>query len=54
MNWYILIPFIVLAILLISFLIKRNQKDEKDFEQQENYINTKEEVNDIISGEELH
>ena len=31
MNWAIMLPFGILAIALIIFLIKRNQKDEKDF-----------------------
>ena len=33
MNWAIILPFGILAIALIVFLIKRNQKDEKDFEE---------------------
>jgi hypothetical protein len=31
MNWAIILPFGILVIALIIFLIKRNQKDEKDF-----------------------
>ena len=34
MNWYVLIPFGIAAIALIVFLIVRNQKDEKSFEEQ--------------------
>ena len=33
MNWAIILPFGILVIALIIFLIKRNQKDEKDFEE---------------------
>ncbi len=33
MNWPIIIIVIVLAVVLIAFLIKRNLKDEKDFEE---------------------
>ncbi|MBC7439559.1 MAG: hypothetical protein H7250_06200 [Flavobacterium sp.] len=32
MNWYIIIPFGIAVIALILFLIKRNQKDEKEYE----------------------
>ena len=32
MNWYIIIPFGIAIIALILFLIKRNQKDEKEYE----------------------
>ena len=32
MNWYIIIPFGIAIIVLILFLIKRNQKDEKEYE----------------------
>lgn len=34
MNWIILILFCVLALSLIVFLIRRNQKDEKVFEKE--------------------
>ena len=34
MNWYILIPFGIAMIALIVFLIKRNQKDETQLEDQ--------------------
>ena len=32
MNWYILIPTGLVLISLVIFLILRNQKDEKEFE----------------------
>lgn len=32
MNWYIIIPFGIAVIALILFLIKRNHKDEKEYE----------------------
>lgn len=34
MNWPVLILFALGAIVLLVFIIKRNFKDEKDFEQQ--------------------
>ena len=36
MNWLILIVFGILAIALIAFLVIRNQKDEKDYENELN------------------
>jgi Na+/H+ antiporter NhaC len=33
MNYYIIIPVIIVAIALIVFLIKRNQKDKEDYEK---------------------
>lgn len=36
MNWPVIIFFGLAAIALIVFLVIRNQKDEKDFEQQLN------------------
>ena len=54
MNWYILIPFGIAAIALIIFLIVRNQKDEKEFEQHLNddYRKTKDEEDDDAPTEE--
>ncbi len=48
MNWTVLIIFGILAIALIIFLVVRNQKDEKVFEDQINndYHKTKDEEND--------
>ncbi len=34
MNWLIIIIVGILAIALIVFLVRRNQKDEKQFEKQ--------------------
>ena len=36
MNWSILIPFGLLIIALLAFMIMRNQKDKNDYEQQLN------------------
>lgn len=36
MNWTILIIFSIAIIALIIFLVVRNKKDEKDFEEQLN------------------
>ena len=36
MNWIILIPFGIAAIALVVFLIKRNLKDENEFEKDAN------------------
>lgn len=48
MDWYILIPFGIVAIALIVFLIRRNQKDEKGFEEQlkDDYPKPKNEMGD--------
>ena len=32
MNWYIIVPFGVAIIILLIYLIKKNQKDEKAYE----------------------
>lgn len=49
MNWTILIIFGILAVALIIFLVVRNQKDEKGFEEQLNndYHKTKDEEGDV-------
>ncbi len=36
MNWFIIIPVAIVIVMVILFTIKRNQKDEKEFEQQLN------------------
>lgn len=36
MNWQILIPFVVIVISLLAFLIVRNQKDKEQYEKQLN------------------
>jgi hypothetical protein len=48
MNWTVLILFGIAAIALITFLIVRNQKDEKVFEDQikNDYHKTKDEEGD--------
>ena len=47
-NWTVLILFGIAVIGLIVFLVSRNQKDEKKFEQQMNddYHKTKDEEGD--------
>lgn len=49
MNWLVLILFGIAALALIIFLIVRNQKDEKVFEEQLNndYHKTKEKEGDV-------
>lgn len=49
MNWYILIPFGIVVIALIIFLVKRNQKDEKQLENQlkNDYPKPKDDKGDI-------
>jgi hypothetical protein len=49
MNWIVLTIFGVAAVALISFLVLRNRKDEKDFEEQVNndYHKTKDEEGDV-------
>jgi len=49
MNWTILIFFGIAVIALIVFLVVRNQKDEKIFEDQLNndYHKTKDEEGDV-------
>lgn len=41
MNWFILIPIGIAVIALIVFLIRRNQKDEKEYEEFSNNDYTK-------------
>jgi preprotein translocase subunit YajC len=53
MNWPVMIFFGIAAIALIVFLVIRNQKDEKEFEQQLNndYHKTKDVEKDIEINE---
>jgi len=53
MNWIILILFGIAAIALTVFLVVRNRKDEKDFEEQVNndYHKTKDEEGDTNTEE---
>ena len=55
MNWLVLIPVGIAAIALIIFLVVRNQKDEKAFENQLNndYPKAKEEEGDVETDEVL-
>lgn len=55
MNWFVIIPFGVFIIVLILFLVKRNRKDAKEFEQQLNddYRKPKDEEGDIEIDEVL-
>ncbi|HEY9361702.1 MAG TPA: hypothetical protein VIQ00_00470 [Chitinophagaceae bacterium] len=55
MNWLILIPFGIAAIALIIFLVRRNIKDEKEFEEQikHDYPKPKDEEGDIEIDEVL-
>ncbi|MEP7254848.1 MAG: hypothetical protein ABI666_03675 [Ferruginibacter sp.] len=54
MNWFILIPVGIALIALVTFLVMRNQKDEKKFEQQMNndYHKSKDEE-DEVNAEEI-
>lgn len=54
MNHTVLIIFGIAALALIIFLVMRNQKDKKDFEEQANndYHKTKNEEGDIKIDEE--
>jgi preprotein translocase subunit YajC len=53
MNWPVIIIFAIAAIAFIVFLVIRNQKDEKEFEQQQNndYHKTKDAEKDIEINE---
>ena len=49
MNWSLIIVAVIAAVVLIVFLVVRNQKDEKQFEDQlkDGYPKTKGEEGDI-------
>ncbi|MEP7322915.1 MAG: hypothetical protein ABI761_13400 [Saprospiraceae bacterium] len=51
MNWNIIIVVGVIALALIIFLVNRNLKDEKSFENQlnEDYRKTKDEEDELDS-----
>lgn len=53
MNWFILIPVGIALIALVTFLVMRNQKDEKEFEEQMNndYPKSKDEEGDVDAEE---
>lgn len=56
MNWLIMILFGIAAIALIIFMIRRNLKDKKEFEQkiQHDYRKPKNDNGDIEIDEVLH
>jgi hypothetical protein len=53
MNWLILIPVFIAVAALIIFTIKKNQKDEKEFENQLNndFPKSKDEEGDVDAEE---
>lgn len=53
MNWYVIIIVSLIIIALLVFLVVRNRKDEKDFEQQINqdYHHTKDAEGDVDEEE---
>ena len=55
MNWYILIPFGIIVIVLLVFLVRRNQKDEEKLEEQikNDYPKPKDDKGDIETDEVL-
>lgn len=55
MNWIALTIFGIAAIALVVFLVRRNRKDEKDFEEQLNndYPKAKDEEGDVDTEEAL-
>lgn len=55
LNWLILILFGIAVIALLVFVIKRNQKDKKEFEHQlnEDFYKSKDEEGDIDSEEKM-
>jgi len=55
MNWLVLIVVGIAALALIIFLIVRNQKDEKSFEEQlkQNYPKSKDEEGDVEIDEKM-
>ena len=54
MNWYILIPFAIAVVVLIAWLVIRNQKDEVKFEDQLNQDYRKEkDIEGDVDTEEI-
>jgi len=45
-NYWIVIPFVLIIIFFIGWLIKRNLKDEKKFEKEANQSDIKPEKHD--------
>ncbi|MGE5107885.1 MAG: hypothetical protein ACM3H8_10095 [Sphingobacteriales bacterium] len=56
MNWSLIIPFSIAILALVIFLIRRNIKDEAEFENQlkQDYHKTKDEEGDIDVEEKMH
>lgn len=56
MNWYILIAVGIAVLALLIFLIRRNTKDEKKFEEQlkEDYPRPKHDKADVDAEENMH
>jgi LPXTG-motif cell wall-anchored protein len=52
-NWFIVVGVVILAILLIVFLIKRNLKDERNYEKYLKKNDTPIGVNSDIDSEDL-
>lgn len=55
MNWTVIIIVGIILIALIVFLVKRNAKGEKEFEQQQNndYHKIKDEEGDVETDEKM-
>jgi preprotein translocase subunit YajC len=55
MNWTVIIIAGIVLIALIVFLVRRNAKDEKEFEQQQNndYLKTKDEEGDVDTEDRI-
>ncbi len=55
MNWPFLILFGIAIIVLIVFLVRRNQKDERKFEKQlnEDYHKSKDEEGDAATEDSM-
>jgi FtsZ-interacting cell division protein ZipA len=55
MNWTVIIIVGIALVALVVFLVRRNAKDEKEFEQQQNsdYHKTKNEEGDVDAEEKM-
>lgn len=55
MNWTVIIIVGILLFALLVFIIRKNQKDEREFEQQLNndYHKTKDEEGDVETDKSL-
>lgn len=56
MNWIVLLLFGIAVFVLIFFLIKRNKKDEKDYEREikNDYPKPKERIGEIDTEDPMH